>query len=54
MPTETTGRTPQDLAAELASMRAVDDWPSVWSGPPQGGVPGRRAMAPNHLMKDSQ
>ncbi|WP_137993564.1 hypothetical protein [Streptomyces vilmorinianum] len=37
MLTETTGRTPQDLAAELANMRAVDDWPSVWSGPPQGG-----------------
>ncbi|MEU4270118.1 hypothetical protein [Streptomyces sp. NPDC026092] len=37
MLTETTGRTPQDLAAEVANMRAVDDWPSVWSGPPQGG-----------------
>ncbi|MEU6309818.1 hypothetical protein [Streptomyces sp. NPDC047014] len=23
--------------AELANMRAVDDWPSVWSGPPEGG-----------------
>ncbi|MFJ8161639.1 hypothetical protein ACIRBY_11945 [Streptomyces sp. NPDC096136] len=37
MLTETTGRTPQGLAAELTGMRAVDDWPSVWSGPPQGG-----------------
>ncbi|MCX4527032.1 MULTISPECIES: hypothetical protein [unclassified Streptomyces] len=37
MLTETTGRTPQDLAAELANLRAVDDWPSVWSGPPEGG-----------------
>ncbi|MET9605161.1 hypothetical protein ABZZ17_08840 [Streptomyces sp. NPDC006512] len=39
MLTETTGRTPQDLAAELTGLRAVDDWPSVWSGPPQGGTP---------------
>ncbi|MFF5706649.1 hypothetical protein ACFY7H_29815 [Streptomyces sp. NPDC012794] len=38
MLTETTGRTSRDLAAELANMRAVDDWPSVWSGPPQGGT----------------
>ncbi|GAA0280409.1 hypothetical protein GCM10010302_17730 [Streptomyces polychromogenes] len=37
MLTETTGRTPQGLAAELAGLKAVDDWPSVWSGPPQGG-----------------
>ncbi|RPF41331.1 hypothetical protein EDD96_5128 [Streptomyces sp. Ag109_G2-6] len=35
---ETTGRTPQDLAAELAGLKAVDDWPSVWSGPPQSGT----------------
>ncbi|MFF9015948.1 hypothetical protein ACF09C_23655 [Streptomyces sp. NPDC014870] len=35
--TVTTDRTPGDLAAELANMRAVDDWPSVWSGPPQSG-----------------
>ncbi|MGW4503070.1 hypothetical protein ACWENO_00355 [Streptomyces sp. NPDC004436] len=34
---EETGRTPQDMAAELANMKAVDDWPSVWSGSPQGG-----------------
>ncbi|MFF3726530.1 hypothetical protein ACFYYM_29640 [Streptomyces erythrochromogenes] len=37
MLTETTGRTPQDLAAELTGLKAVDDWPSVWSGPPEGG-----------------
>lgn len=37
MRTETTGRTPQGTAAEPASMRAVDDWPSVWSGPRRGG-----------------
>lgn len=38
MLTETTGRTPQDLTAELTDLAAVDDWPSVWSGPPQGGT----------------
>ncbi|MCX5585456.1 hypothetical protein [Streptomyces erythrochromogenes] len=38
MLTETTGRSPQDLAAELAGLKAVDDWPSVWSGPPEGGT----------------
>ncbi|MGW0364347.1 hypothetical protein [Streptomyces sp. NPDC002990] len=38
MLTETTGRTAQDLAAELAGLRAVD-WASVWAGPPQGGSP---------------
>ncbi|MEV7519481.1 hypothetical protein [Streptomyces sp. NPDC091371] len=36
MLTETTGRTPQDLAAELEGLRGVD-WASVWEGPPQGG-----------------
>ncbi|MEV7519483.1 hypothetical protein [Streptomyces sp. NPDC091371] len=36
MLTETTGRTAQDLAAELEGLRAVD-WASVWAGPPQGG-----------------
>jgi hypothetical protein len=35
MPTETTGRTPHDLAAELTVLRDVD-WASVWAGPPQG------------------
>ncbi|WP_405976910.1 hypothetical protein [Streptomyces sp. NBC_00158] len=30
------GRTAQDLAAELAGLRGVD-WASVWEGPPQGG-----------------
>ncbi|KUN10526.1 hypothetical protein AQI95_02110 [Streptomyces yokosukanensis] len=34
MLTETTGRDPQDLAAELAVLREVD-WASVWAGPPQ-------------------
>ncbi|WP_405980010.1 hypothetical protein [Streptomyces sp. NBC_00158] len=38
MLTETTGRTPQDLTAELTDLAAVDDWPSVWAGPPQGGT----------------
>ncbi|MFE9257589.1 hypothetical protein [Streptomyces sp. NPDC006879] len=37
MLTETTGRTAEDLAAELRGLQQVDDWPSVWSGPPQGG-----------------
>ncbi|MFF1445508.1 hypothetical protein [Streptomyces sp. NPDC058295] len=41
MPTERTGRTPQDLAAELAGLMTVD-WPWVWSGPPQGGSPAFR------------
>ncbi|MGW6565431.1 hypothetical protein [Streptomyces sp. NPDC054975] len=36
MLTENTGRTAQDLAAELAGLRGVD-WGSVWAGPPQGG-----------------
>lgn len=36
MPTEKTGRTAQDLAAELAGLQGVD-WASVWAGPPQGG-----------------
>ncbi|MEV5873605.1 hypothetical protein AB0L75_05085 [Streptomyces sp. NPDC052101] len=36
MLTETTGRTPQDLATELATLREVD-WASVWAGPPQSG-----------------
>ncbi|WP_411084034.1 hypothetical protein [Streptomyces sp. cmx-18-6] len=35
---ETTGRTAQDLAAELEGLRGVD-WASVWAGPPQGGSP---------------
>ncbi|MEU2582822.1 hypothetical protein ABZ612_07635 [Streptomyces avermitilis] len=38
MLTETTGRTPRDLATELAGLRDVD-WPWVWTGPPQGGSP---------------
>ncbi|MET9320857.1 hypothetical protein ABZX75_11825 [Streptomyces sp. NPDC003038] len=42
MLTETTGRTAQDLAAELEGLRRVD-WASVWAGPPQGGSPGFRA-----------
>ncbi|AOR33072.1 hypothetical protein BFF78_20180 [Streptomyces fodineus] len=33
MLTETTGRTPQDLATELAVLRDAD-WASVWAGPP--------------------
>uniref|UniRef100_A0AAU2JR52 DUF317 domain-containing protein n=1 Tax=Streptomyces sp. NBC_00049 TaxID=2903617 RepID=A0AAU2JR52_9ACTN len=36
MLTETSGRTAQDLAAELEGLRGVD-WASVWAGPPQGG-----------------
>ncbi|MGW2204006.1 hypothetical protein [Streptomyces sp. NPDC001774] len=36
MPTEKTGHTAQDLAAELTGLRGVD-WTSVWAGPPQGG-----------------
>ncbi|MFG2667340.1 hypothetical protein ACGFY6_24250 [Streptomyces sp. NPDC048387] len=39
MLTETTGRTPGDLTAELTDLAAIDDWPSVWAGPPQGGTP---------------
>ncbi|MFJ1731143.1 hypothetical protein [Streptomyces sp. NPDC088254] len=35
MLTETTGRTAQDLAAELAVLREAD-WASVWPGPPWG------------------
>ncbi|MGW0946085.1 hypothetical protein ACWD4O_26600 [Streptomyces sp. NPDC002623] len=35
MLTETTGRTAQDLAAELTVLRGVD-WASVWPGPPWG------------------
>ncbi|MGW7361919.1 hypothetical protein ACWGI8_00465 [Streptomyces sp. NPDC054841] len=38
MPTEKTGRTAQDLAAELTGLQGVD-WASVWAGPPQGGSP---------------
>ncbi|MCX4690939.1 hypothetical protein [Streptomyces sp. NBC_01408] len=38
MLTETTGRTAQDLTAELESWQGVD-WVSVWDGPPQGGSP---------------
>jgi hypothetical protein len=41
MPTEKTGRTPQDLATELAALWGVD-WPWVWEGPPQGGSPAFR------------
>ncbi|MFF1624819.1 hypothetical protein ACFVXW_23000 [Streptomyces sp. NPDC058251] len=41
MLTEKTGRTPQELAAELAALRGVD-WPWVWAGPPQGGSPAFR------------
>jgi hypothetical protein len=37
MLTETTGRTAQDLAAELTVLRGVD-WASVWAGPPQSGI----------------
>lgn len=36
MLTETSGRSAQDLAAELEGLRGVD-WASVWAGPPQGG-----------------
>ncbi|MEU5067639.1 hypothetical protein ACFQ8S_30825 [Streptomyces virginiae] len=42
MLTETTGRTAQDLTAELENWRGVD-WVSVWDGPPQGGSPEFRA-----------
>ncbi|MFI5544896.1 hypothetical protein ACIA6E_14125 [Streptomyces sp. NPDC051815] len=35
---ETSGRTAQDLAAELAGLHGID-WASVWAGPPQGGSP---------------
>ncbi|MFD3805911.1 hypothetical protein ACFWTC_20380 [Streptomyces sp. NPDC058619] len=42
MLTETSGRTAQDLAAELDGLRGVD-WASVWAGPPQGGSPEFRA-----------
>ncbi|MFD3805913.1 hypothetical protein ACFWSF_11315 [Streptomyces sp. NPDC058611] len=42
MLTETTGRTAQDLSAELEGLQAVD-WASVWPGPPQGGSPEFRA-----------
>ncbi|MFJ4778315.1 hypothetical protein [Streptomyces sp. NPDC088762] len=38
MLTETTGRTAQDLTAELEGWQGVD-WVSVWEGPPQGGSP---------------
>ncbi|MEU4931449.1 hypothetical protein AB0G54_33910 [Streptomyces yokosukanensis] len=38
MLTEKTGRTPQDLATELAALVGLD-WPWVWAGPPQGGSP---------------
>ncbi|MGW2489398.1 hypothetical protein ACWCV9_19590 [Streptomyces sp. NPDC001606] len=37
MLTETAGRRPQDLAAELSMLRGVD-WGSVWAGPPQSAV----------------
>ncbi|MFC9926964.1 hypothetical protein [Streptomyces sp. NPDC127190] len=41
MLTEKTGRSPQDLAAELAALSGLD-WPWVWAGPPQGGSPAFR------------
>ncbi|MET7914586.1 hypothetical protein ABZU45_01370 [Streptomyces avermitilis] len=37
MLTETTGRTAQDLAVELAVLRDAD-WAALWAGPPQSGV----------------
>ncbi|MFJ3581235.1 hypothetical protein ACIPPS_03210 [Streptomyces sp. NPDC090127] len=43
MPTETTGRTPHDLAAELTAELAVD-WPRLWRGLPQLGGPEFRTL----------
>ncbi|MFE5631551.1 hypothetical protein [Streptomyces sp. NPDC056543] len=47
MLTETTGRTPQDLVAELKDELAVD-WPSAWQGLPQLGGPEFRKLFDAH------
>ncbi|MEU6309822.1 hypothetical protein [Streptomyces sp. NPDC047014] len=47
MLTETSGRTAQDLAAELADLRGTD-WSTIWPGPPQGGSPEFHAWCERH------
>ncbi|RZU21687.1 hypothetical protein [Streptomyces sp. BK239] len=49
MLTETTGRTAQDLAAELAALREAD-WASVWPGPPRGPTAGHGVLNPAAVL----